>query len=122
MIKVVGFVKKRPDLTREQFKEYWLKNHSKLEKESAENNPVRRIVASFATGEKVGYIQKDPPWDGMVELCFASVEEMRAQLTGPQRGVMREDEKNFIDVSEEAVFVVTEEYVMAEKTPRETGV
>jgi len=122
MIKVVGFVKKRKDLTHEQFKDYWLKHHSKLEKESAEKNPVRRIVASFATGEKVGFIQKDPPWDGMVELCFANVEDMRAQLTGPQRGVMREDEKNFLDMEAETVFVVTEEYVMAEKLPRETSV
>ena len=118
MIKAVGFVKKRKDFTSEQFKEYWLNNHSKLEKESVQKNPVRKIVASFVMGEAIG----KAPFDGMVELYWASVEDMKAQFAGPQRAIMREDEKNSCDLSEEPVFVITEEYVMAEKTPRRTAI
>jgi uncharacterized protein (TIGR02118 family) len=114
--KKVGFVKKRQGLTRQQFKEYWLNNHSKLEKESAQNNPVRRIVASFVVGEGPA------PFDGMVELYWATEEEMKAQAAGPQGKIMAEDEKNFCDQSAAPVFVVTEEYVMAVKTPFRTAV
>ncbi len=119
MIKVVGFVRKRKDLTREQFKDYWLNNHNKLEKESTEKNPVRKIVASFATGEKL--MGEEPFFDGMVELYFASVEEMKAQMAGPQPRIMKEDEKNFCD-PDYRVFVLTEEYIMAEKTPRRAAI
>ena len=116
MIKVVGFVKRRKDLTREQFKDYWLNNHSKLEKESVETTYTRKIVASFATGEKLR--EEEPIFDGMVELYFDSIEDMRAQFAGQRREVMRKDEENFVDLSEEPVFVITEEYLIAEKTPR----
>ena len=116
MIKKIGLVKKRQDLTRQQFKEYWLNNHSKLEKESAQKNPVRRIVASFVVGENPA------PFDGMVELYWATEEEMKAQAAGPQGKIMAEDEKNFCDQSAAPVFVVTEEYLMAAKTPWRTAV
>jgi hypothetical protein len=35
-------------MTREQFKDYWLTQHSKLEKENVDKNWVKKIVASFA--------------------------------------------------------------------------
>ncbi len=47
VVKAVIFIKRRKDLTREQFKEYWLTKHIKLEQENVEKNPVRKIVASF---------------------------------------------------------------------------
>jgi uncharacterized protein (TIGR02118 family) len=114
MVKVVGFIRKREDLTFQQFKEYWLNKHSKLEKESLEQNPVKRIVASFVTEELIG----KGPFDGMVELYFSSMEDFREQWSGSQDAVMKEDERNFCD-PEYRVFVLTEEYIMAEKTPRE---
>jgi len=117
MIKVVGFVKKRKDLTLQQFKEYWINNHNKLEKDSAERNPVRKIVASFVTEDAL----EEAPFHGMVELYFASMEDMKEQMSGPQGPIMIEDEKNFCD-PDYRVFVVTEEYIMAVKTPRESGV
>ena len=68
----------------------------------------------------VDYWRTESPFDGMVELYWASVEDMKAQFAGPQRSIMREDEKNFIDLTEEQEFVVMEEYVMAMKSPRPT--
>ena len=115
MIKVIGFVKKRKDLTFQEFKDYWLKKHNRLEKESVEKNPVVKIVASFVTEDFVG----KGPFDGMVELYFKNMEDMKTQMSGPQPGIMKEDEKNFCD-PDYRVFIVTEEYLMAEKAPRET--
>lgn len=116
MVKVIGFVKKRDDLTFEQFRDYWLYKHNRLEKDSVEKNPVKKIVASFVTNRLIG----DMPYDGMVELYFSSMEEMQEQMSGEQPKIMAEDEKNFCDPNFR-VFFVTEEYLMAEKVPRKTN-
>jgi len=38
-------------------------------------------------------------------------------MSGPQPQIMKEDEKNFCD-PDYRMFVITEEFLMAEKTPR----
>lgn len=113
MIKVVRFVKRRKDLTHEQFKAYWLNKHSELEKMVMEKTPMRKIVATFPTGEMIG--GKEPPFDGMVELYFDSVEDMRATFASEIPKIMLKDEENFVDLSEKPVRVVTEEHIMGER-------
>ena len=110
MVKIVRFIKRRKDLTHEQFKAYWLNKHSQLEKMVMEKTPMRKIVATFPTGEMVG--GKEPPWDGMVELYFDSLEEMRAMFATEIPKIMLKDEENFVDHSEPPLRIVTEEYVM----------
>ncbi len=117
MVKAVILIKRRKDLTREQFKEYWLTKHIKLEQENVEKNPVRKIVASFVLDGVEG---PEPPFDGMVELYFDSIEDMKKDVMGPQREIMYADEENFCDHSEPQVVAVTQEYLMAVKTPHET--
>jgi uncharacterized protein (TIGR02118 family) len=119
VIKAMIFLKRRKDLTREQFKEYWLTQHWKLEKENVEKNPVRKIVANFAIDDPS---LPEPPWDGMVELYFDSIEDMQRDVQGPQRELMYADEENFCDHSETQVVVLTQEYLMAVKTPMETKI
>ena len=58
--------------------------------------------------------QTKAPFDGMVELYFDSIEEMKAQWSGAQDEIMKEDEKNFCDPNYR-VFVLTDEHVIAEK-------
>ncbi len=113
MIKLIRFVKRRKDLTRQQFKDYWLNEHSKLEKVVMEKTPTRKIVASFATGEMIG--GKEAPFDGMVELYYDSLEDMKASFGGEIPAMMRKDEQNFVDLSEDPIRVVTEEYIMSER-------
>jgi uncharacterized protein (TIGR02118 family) len=113
MIKVVRFVKRRKDLTQEQFKQYWLKEHSKLETIVMAKTPVKKIVASFATGEMIG--GAEPLFDGMVELYYDSIDDMKNAFGGDIPAMMRKDEENFVDLSEPAVRVVTEEYIMNER-------
>jgi uncharacterized protein (TIGR02118 family) len=119
LIKAMIFLKRRKDLTRAEFKEYWLTQHSKLEKENAEKNWVRKIVANFAIDDPS---LPEPPWDGMVELYFDSIEDMQKDVQGAQRAVMYADEENFCDHSEEQLVVLTQEYLMAVKTPLETSI
>lgn len=113
MIKVVLEMKKRKDLTREQFKNYWLNHHKNLELASLKRDPVKKIVVSFSTGEVIN--GKELPYDALVELYFDSIEDMKAQFAGDRDELMLKDEVNFIDPAAPRVFVLTEEYVIGEK-------
>jgi hypothetical protein len=93
-IKIIRTVYRRRDLTHAQFKDYWLKNHSKLEDRVIAESPVQRIVATFAVPEA----GKDPAFDGMVELCFRSVEDIRSMFAGPIPAMMRKNEENFVQM------------------------
>ena len=113
MIKLLRFVKKRPDLTAEEFKRYWLTKHLELERWNVENTPMIKIEALFATGEMIG--GKEPPFDGLAELCFENLEDMYSVMRSDVPARMLKDEENFVDTSAEVIRVVTEAYVVAEK-------
>ncbi|OGQ79232.1 MAG: hypothetical protein A3G40_01660 [Deltaproteobacteria bacterium RIFCSPLOWO2_12_FULL_57_22] len=118
MMKIVRFVRKRRDMTTDEFKKYWLTKHSELEKMVVQKTPVRKITASFATGELKG--GKELPFDGLAEIYFDSVEDMKVFYESEihKTGVMRKDEENFVDMAADPIRVVTEEYVVAEKTEK----
>jgi uncharacterized protein (TIGR02118 family) len=107
-IKIIRTVYRLRDLTHAQFKDYWLKNHAKLEDRVIAESPVQKIVATFAVPEP----GRDPAWDGMVELYFASVEDIRAMFAGPIPAMMRKDEENFVQMDAPAVRLVAEELVL----------
>jgi len=105
-LKIIRTVYRRGDLTHAQFKDYWLKNHSKLEGRVIAESPVQRIVATFAMPQA----GKDPAFDGMVELYFARVEDIRSMFAGPIPAMMRKDEENFVQMDAPAVRLVAEEF------------
>ena len=74
---------------------------------------MKKIVASFATGDMIG--GEAPPFDGMVELYYDTIEDMRAAFAGDIPAMMRKDEENFVDLSEKPVRLVTEEYLPTER-------
>ena len=108
-IKIIRTVYRRHDLTHAQFKDYWLKNHSKLEDRVIAESPVQRIVATFAILEP----GKDPAIDGMVELYFKNAEDIRAMFAGPIPAMMRKDEENFVQMDAPAIRAVCEEQVIS---------
>jgi uncharacterized protein (TIGR02118 family) len=110
-LKIIRTVFRRDDLTHQQFKEYWLANHSKLEDVVIKQSPVIRIVASFAIpgaieGEKV-------PFDGMVELYFKSAQDIRSMFASEIPAMMRKDEENFVQMDAPAIRFVAEEFVVS---------
>jgi uncharacterized protein (TIGR02118 family) len=109
-LKVVRTVIRRKDITLPQFKSYWMTNHAKLEKQVIAQSPVLRIVATFALPPGPG--ENEPNFDGMVELYFASVDDIRAMFAGPIPAMMRKDEENFVQMDAPAVRVICEELVL----------
>lgn len=104
MIKVIGMVRKRDDMTHEQFRDYWLNRHSQLEKASLAVNPVRRIVANFWREDMIG----EAPFDGMVELYYDNIEDMRRIWGSGHDDEMRADEANFCS-PDMRIFCIVEE-------------
>lgn len=80
MIKIVTYVRRNPNLTREEFTDYWKNVHAPLCKSIMPG--LRKYVGSFPTGDKSG--GADPDYDGVVDLYFDDVTSMRASLTSPQ--------------------------------------
>jgi len=76
-----------------------------------ETTSMQRIVASFALPENPAV----PDFDGLAELYFAKVEDIRAIFGGPVPAMMRKDEENFVQMNAPAVRLVAEEYVIGEK-------
>lgn len=109
-LKIVRTVIRRKDLTLAQFKSYWMQNHSKLEKRVIQDSPVQRIVATFALPPEPG--GNEPYFDGMVELYFASAEDIKAMFAGPIPAMMRKDEENFVQMDAPAIRLIAEEFVL----------
>jgi len=110
-LKIIRTVFRRNDLTHEEFKEYWLANHSKLEDVVIKQSPVVRIVATFAIP---GAIEgKQVPFDGMVELYFKSAEDIRSMFASPIPAMMRKDEANFVQMDAPAIRFVADEFVVS---------
>ncbi len=104
MVKVVGLLKRKPGMSAQAFKDYWLNEHSKLEKSSLKVNPVRRIVANFVEENLI----EESPFDAMVELYFDNMEQFRTQWSSGHDEKMKADEANFCDPSFRIFFIVDE--------------
>src|SRR5437879_7117605 len=113
MVKIVRIVKRRADLTLAQFKDYWLTRHALHERRAIEATPLQRVVASIVSGE-VALGGTMPPFDGMVQRYFKSIEHGRATLSGPGTAAMREDAKNFVD-PRSSPQIFADEYLVSEK-------
>jgi hypothetical protein len=90
-----------------------LRNHARLEDVVIRQSPVVRIVATFAVPS--GLDGKMPPFDGMVELYFKSTDDIRTMFASSIPAMMREDEKNFVQMDAPAIRFVTDEFIINER-------
>jgi len=112
-LKIIRTVFRRNDLSPQQFKDYWLHNHSKLEDIVIRQSPVIRIVATFAVPAALD--GKAAPFDGMVELYFKSGEEIRSMFASAIPAMMRKDEENFVQMDAPAIRFVADEFITKER-------
>lgn len=107
MFKLVYMLCRRPELTREQFQQYWLNTHGPLVRSYAEVLGIRRYVqthtASTDMNEQLVASRgiEAAPYDGIAELWYDSEESLRSRQDDPRAraAVARlvEDEARFID-------------------------
>lgn len=120
MIKFVYCVRRRPDVTLEAFKKYWLENHGPLVRSHAAALRARKYVQSHTLDTELNtYAQMPrgtkPAYDGITELWWDQAEDLIAALGSPEgqaaNKILAEDEARFCDLPNCSVFF-TEEHTI----------
>ena len=107
-LKVILTAQRKKELSPAQFKDAFLKNHSKVEHKALLESAIQKIVVSFAVPEE----GKAPAFDSLVELYFASAPDVKATFASPVPAMLRKDEENFVQMDAPEIRIVTEEHVL----------
>jgi uncharacterized protein (TIGR02118 family) len=110
MIKLVFNLRRRPEMTREEFQAYWRDDHAELVSRHAEALRIRRYVQTHARSSEVAAAQSaargsEPDvYDGQAELWWDSLDDVIAAVSTPagQQAAteLLEDERRFIDLAQ----------------------
>ncbi len=123
MITIVFCVRKRPDLSDEEFRRIWWEEHGPFVKERAKTLRMKRYVQMprlLEPGfESVASARGAPePFDGVAQVSWESMDDLKATFTDPAaRRCARElleDERRFIDFSRSPIFFTEEKVVVSE--------
>ena len=122
MIKLVFCLRRRDDLSREEFQRYWLEQHGPLVRSYADALRIRRYVQVHSIDDGISLAVAGPrnppaPYDGVAELWFDDLEALAAAGStdeGRAAGAaLLADERTFIDLESSPLFL-TEEHVIIE--------
>jgi uncharacterized protein (TIGR02118 family) len=121
MIKLVFTLRRREDMTREEFQRYWREQHAPLVKRHADALQIRRYVQVHARDtdldQPVAGARGSEPrfYDGVAELWWDSLEELVAAFSsdaGQAAGQeLLEDEQRFIDLPRSPLWFGEENHV-----------
>ena len=122
MIKLVFTLRRREDMTREDFQRYWREQHAPLVKRHADALGIRRYVQVHACDtpldEAIAGPRGSEPrfYDGVAELWWDSLEELVAAFSsdaGQAAGQeLLEDEQRFIDLPRSPLWLGEEDVVI----------
>lgn len=123
MIKIIGFTKKKQDLTIDAFSRYWQEKHAPLGFEILPDDiRIARYVQHYAVPmEGLG----EPMFDGVAEFGFDDLEMFQKWLvwfTGDGGRPLRDDEINFMDTGAAVVVMVEENVIIPGDEDRRDGV
>ncbi len=117
MIKMVYCLRRRPELSREEFQRYWRETHAPLVQKHAQALNLRRYVQVHTSEHPVNDALRESrgamePYDGVAELWWDSADSMAtamASAEGRKAGqALLEDEKRFIDLERSALWIAQE--------------
>jgi uncharacterized protein (TIGR02118 family) len=106
LVKGVWQLKRKPGMSRGEFRKYWIEVHGAL---GAKLPGLRRYVQSHLVDEAYEYAE--PRSDGVAELWFDSIDAMRASFASPEGKALQADGPKFVDASA-GRFFVAQDYVV----------
>ena len=89
MVKSIVFLKRRPDMSADEFHDHWRNHHASLVLKLA---GIRRYVQCRPVSLGSG----DPPYDGVAEVWFEDLGSLREAVRSPAWQDVLADEKNFM--------------------------
>ena len=107
MIKLVYCIRKKPDLSDEEFFRYWKDVHGPL---GAKIPRLRKLVQSHRI--TISADTHQPSYDGIAELWFDDVASLLAARQSPEWKASSDDEVKFIDFTRVAYFVAEEHVIL----------
>lgn len=117
MIKLIMCLRRNPNMTREEFQDYWQNSHGPFFMENANIMGAKKYVQSQTLNSGMNQAFKDSrgmldEYDGVAEVWFES-EEALMQAMGTQEAqelsaALLKDEQNFMDHSQSSAFLVKE--------------
>ena len=117
MIKLVMCLHRNPDMTREQFQDYWLNKHGPFFQRNAGGMRARKYVQSHTVDTPLNEGMRSsrgmlPEYDGVAEVWFESEEDLMEAMSSPEgeklSAALLKDEEHFIDHSKSSAFLVRE--------------
>ena len=117
MIKFVMCITRHPDMSREEFKDYWMNNHGPFFMKNAAAMRAQKYVQSVTLDTPLNEGLRSsrgmlPEYDGVAEVWFESEEELIEGMNSPEGqklgAALLEDEANFIDHTRSCAFIVAE--------------
>lgn len=117
MIKFVMCITRHPDMTRAQFRDYWLNQHGPFFMQNAAAMRARKYLQSHTLDTPLNEgLRKSrgmqPEYDGVAEVWFDSEADLVEGMSSPEGqklgAALLEDEGNFIDHARSAAFIVEE--------------
>ncbi|MEM1451384.1 MAG: EthD domain-containing protein [Planctomycetota bacterium] len=120
MIKFVMCLHRRPDLSREEFQDYWKNSHAPLFQSFVETHGAIRYIQDHTIDSPVNDMLREsrgmqPEFDGVAEVWFESEQAFADAMSSPEGqklgAVLSEDESNFIDHTRSSAFLAVEHEV-----------
>jgi uncharacterized protein (TIGR02118 family) len=120
VIKLVYCIRKRDDISEEEFHRYWLEEHGPLVKSVAEEIGTCRYVQSHTVMPEINAMFRvgrslEEPYDGITEVWWATEADMEKGLNSEagQAAAQRllEDEAKFIDFRSSRMFLTEEQEI-----------
>jgi uncharacterized protein (TIGR02118 family) len=121
VIKIVFCLRRKQDLSPEEFRRYWLDDHAELVRRYAPALRLRRYTQShtIADPRMAAAIEARgcdiEPYDGVAELWWDSIEDILAALATKEAGEagydLLLDERNFIDQADSPIFYAEEHVI-----------
>lgn len=117
MIKLSFCLRRKPDLTREEFQRYWLETHGPLVRKHAPALRIRRYVQLHSADDELNAALRasrggPEPYDGVAELWWDEREDLTAALQSPEGQAagreLLEDERRFIDLPSSPLWIGVE--------------
>jgi uncharacterized protein (TIGR02118 family) len=120
MIKLVFTLRRRPDISAEEFRRYWLEEHAPLVRLHREALGIVRYVQSHRFETALDSVMQASrcalaPYDGIAELWWDSMEALLAASASAKgraaQAELLKDERRFIDLPSTTIFLTEEHEV-----------
>ena len=108
MIKLIALLKRKPDISVDEFNRRWVEEHTKISR-NLPGLKGYRINLALPKQPKEDLINGEPIYDGTAELWWESIEEMEAGFASEIGKKAGADADPFADVR---IHIYTEEHII----------